>query len=117
MWAQLMNALLGIWLMLAPAVLDYGAPMSISDRIVGPLVVSFALIAAWEITRAVRWVNVLLAVWTVASPFALEQHAVAPSHVIAGVSIAALSLIRGHSKHSYGGSWTSLGKADAKRSA
>jgi hypothetical protein len=50
MWAQLINALLGMWLMAAPAVLGYIGPARTNDRIIGPLAAGAALIAIWETT-------------------------------------------------------------------
>ncbi|MGH7966442.1 MAG: SPW repeat domain-containing protein, partial [Candidatus Binatia bacterium] len=50
MWAQLTNILLGVWLMVAPAVFGYVGTASTNDRIVGPLVASFAMIALSEAT-------------------------------------------------------------------
>jgi hypothetical protein len=106
----LVSAAVGIWLMAAPSVLGYDPPAATSDRIVGPLVASFALIAAWEATRALRWVNVALAAWLLLSPFLLRQTEVAPSHILSGLVIGALSLVRERRKHSFAGGWASLGK-------
>jgi hypothetical protein len=107
MWAQLLSALVGVWLMAAPAVLGYGAPVATSDRIVGPLVAAFAITAAWEVTRALRWPNAMLASWLILSPFVLGEGEldVAISHIVAGALIGALSLVRGRMKHSFAGGW------------
>jgi hypothetical protein len=51
MWAQCLNAMLGIWLMAAPTILGYGGPARTNHQIVGPLAVSCAVIALWEVTR------------------------------------------------------------------
>ena len=55
MWAHILNALLGIWLMIAPAVLAYGAPARRCGRSSGPVIAMFAVIdyillaiAPWE---------------------------------------------------------------------
>src|SRR5690606_20916580 len=59
---QVIVALVGVYLMFAPWLLDYdGAPEKI-DRFIGPLVASFATMAAWEVLRNVRWINLLLAI-------------------------------------------------------
>lgn len=109
MFARLVSAALGIWLMAAPAVLDYGEPAASADRIVGPLVASFSLIAAWEVTRALRWVNVALAVWLVVAPVLLGYPRDPLVNGIAtGVLIGSLSLVRGRRKHRFAGGWRSL---------
>ena len=112
MWAQLISALIGIWLMASPSVLGYGRPLATSDWIVGPLVASFGLIAAWSVTRAARWANVVLAAWLVLSPFALGNAGLAANHVVSGILLGTLALVRGQSRHSFGGGFRSLGKAE-----
>jgi ABC-type molybdate transport system permease subunit len=108
MWRQCVVALLGLWLMLAPAVLGYGTPLSTSDRIAGPLMASAALVAAWEATRAVRWVNVVLAVWVFASPVVLGRAEGALHHLLVALAAGILSAARAPSRHSFGGGWASL---------
>jgi hypothetical protein len=102
--------------MASPRLTDYGRPLAASDWIVGPLISSVGLIAAWEITRAVRWVNVVLAVWVALSPFLLGQLDAVASHVISGFLVGLLSLTRGRLGHSYAGGWRSLRSVKATRS-
>jgi hypothetical protein len=114
MWTHVTSGLLGIWLMASPSLLDYGRPLASSDWIVGPLIASCGFIAAWEITRSVRWVNVVAAAWLALSPFVLGKlalDAVLANHVLSGVLVGVLSLVRGRQKHRFAGGWTSLGKA------
>jgi hypothetical protein len=108
MWRQLITALLGIWLMLAPAVLAYGAPLSTSDRIVGPLIATFALVAVWEATRALRWANVVLAAWVFLSPVVLGRADGALHHFVVALAAGILSVARPRSRHSFAGGWRSL---------
>lgn len=109
MGAHLVSAAVGIWLMAAPAVLGYGDPAATSDRIVGPLVASFALIALWEVTRAIRWVNVVLAAWMILAPVLLGyEHLAFINSVSSGLMVGGLSLVRGRTKHSFAGGWRSL---------
>lgn len=111
MWAQLISAMVGVWLMASPAIIGYGRPLAVSDWIVGPLITSVGLIAAWEATRAVRWANLPLAAWLVFSPFLLGNPNVSMNHAVAGVLVGMLSLIRGRPRHSFAGGWRSLRKA------
>lgn len=69
MWAYILNALLGIWLMAAPAALHYAGVASVNDRIVGPVATECAIIAISEVTRPVRWGNVALGLWLVIAPW------------------------------------------------
>jgi hypothetical protein len=109
MWPQLVAACLGFWLMAAPTVLEYGPPGAIADRILGPLIASFALIAAWEVLRAVRLVNLVCAAALLISAVALGQGGAARTNELAvGVLVAALSLVRGRKTHIYGGGWLGL---------
>ena len=110
MWAQVINTLLGIWLMAAPAVLAYGKPGSVNDRIVGPLIATFAWIAVTEVTRGCRFVNVLLGGWLIIAPIVLGYHDAAPvwNSVCVGIVVVVLSFVRGKVKASYGGGWRSL---------
>src|SRR5688572_8181349 len=56
--AQIIAALIGAYLMAAPAIWGYdGSPASKVDRFIGPLIASFGTIAAFECTRGVRWLN------------------------------------------------------------
>src|SRR5690606_3775586 len=110
MWAQVINALLGVWLMAAPAVLGYGAPAATNDRIVGPVAASFAVIAWWQATRPTRWVNLPLGLWLVAAPFVLGYDATAPlvNSLVVGAALAALSLVRGTVDARFGGGWRAV---------
>jgi hypothetical protein len=108
MWAQVLSAFVGFWLMAAPSVLDYGRPMATSDWIFGPLIASFALVAAWEVTRALRWANVVLAAWLVLSPFVLGNLTTIANHVVSGILVGSLALVPGQRKHSFAGGFRSL---------
>ncbi len=110
MWAHVFTAALGIWLMVAPAVLDDGRPVELNDRIIGPLVAAFAIIACWQVMRGLRWINVLLGVWLLAAPWVLGYEGATPKiqSMLAGALIAALSLVRGEADKRFGGGWRAL---------
>jgi hypothetical protein len=110
MWAQLINAALGVWLMAAPSILGYDDPARTNDQIVGPLAATVAVIAWWEVTRSVRWINVLLGLWLLVSPWVLGYgDAGVTLHSFAiGTPLALLAVVQGKSKHRFGGGWSAL---------
>ncbi len=109
MWARLGSAALGIWLMLAPAVLGYGGDARTHDRIVGPLVTAFAIVAIWEVMRPLRRVNQGLGVWLLAAPWVLGYGLVGllDSMIVGGLLIA-LAQVEGQVKGRFGGGWSAL---------
>ena len=118
MWAQVINTILGLWLMAAPGVLGYGRPASTSDYIVGPLVATFACIAIWEATRPVRWINLPLAIWIVASPWLLgHPQSGQINNVLCGMAIAAFSCLGGTVQQRFGGGWSMLWRSSRKETA
>lgn len=102
--------------MAAPAVLGSTGAMRTNDQVVGPLVVSMAIIAISEVTRPVRWVNVALGLWLVVAPWILgaEQIVFANSTVV-GLLLVGFALIRGNIRHSVGGGWAALCRSNAAK--
>ena len=110
MWPQLAVLALGVWITASPDIMAYEGPERINNHIVGPLIVSAAMIAAAETTRAVRWANVLLGAWLVLAPIFLHYE---PLHIgvrsgLIGLIVAALSWRPGASNSRQGGGWTAL---------
>lgn len=114
MWARILTAAIGIWLMAAPAVLGYGTPAATSDRIVGPVLAAFAITAIWEVTRALRWVGLPLGAWLVLAPFVLGYDATAPfvSSIVSGVFVIVLTFVRGRLDERFDGGWRMVWKGD-----
>ncbi len=71
MWSQILNALIGIWLIVALTILHYSLSGTTSCRIVGPILATFSIVACWEVTRAVGKVAILLGLWLLAAPWIL----------------------------------------------
>lgn len=105
-----MNTILGVWLMAAPDALGYGDPARTNDHIIGPLIVSFAMIATSEVTHSARWVNVLLGLWLAVAPLLGYPFRIAMHSVVIGLVVAACSLVRGTIKDHVGGGWSVLWK-------
>jgi hypothetical protein len=105
-WNLLTSALLGVWLMFAPSVLDGTARAADSDHLVGALVATFAVIAMAEVGRPLRFLNILLGAWLLTAPFLLVGSTMATklNDVALGVALIVLSLRRGPVRENYG-SW------------
>jgi hypothetical protein len=58
MWLRICTIVLGIWLLLCPAVLGSSADVAMLDRIAGPVVVVVAVLALRDVTRAARMANI-----------------------------------------------------------
>lgn len=109
MAAAIVNILLGLWVMIAPAMFDYNEEASNNSYVIGPLVITFAITSIWEVNRNIRYANVLAGLWLAASPFVLEYSGFARyNHLFTGIAIAALSFIKGKIENRYGGGWKSL---------
>lgn len=108
-WARLAASALGIWLMAAPWVLGYLPPARHNDSIVGPLIVSFAFVAVWEVTRGLRWLTVPLGLWLLVAPWILGAPPAATiNEMLVGAAVAALAFVPHPRKERYGGGWTTL---------
>lgn len=109
MWARILNAFVGIWLMATPSIFGLTGRAKANNVICGALAASFAVIAIWEVTRGLRWINFLIGVWLCVSVFVLgySRDEVA-SGLIAGAVLVALSLFKGTVKNQMGGGWSEL---------
>lgn len=110
MWAQIINVGLGIWLMVAPSVLSYKQTGANNAHITGPLVVTFAFVACWEITRPVRKVNFLTGGWLLLAPWILGYGETLPivNDMVVGVLAMGFAGVEGKITTSFGGGWKSL---------
>jgi hypothetical protein len=109
MWPQLGVTAVGIWLMAAPAVLGYGGAAAASDRIVGPTVAAIGFVAASAITRGLRWLNLIPAVWLLVGPWLLGAPVPAKaSSITAGLLVLALARSGRPDPGRFGGGWRSL---------
>lgn len=118
MWARIVNTVLGLWLMVAPAILGHQADKTAAsiDHIIGPLVGSLAVIAMCESVRPMRWGNVALGLLLVALHLVLGSPGPARLNaLLVGPVIAACASVRGPLKHSLGGGWSWLWGKHAAR--
>lgn len=95
--------------MASAGVLNYGGAARTSGVIIGALAASAAIIAIWETTRPLRWVNFAFGLWLVVAPWLLwfDWTATANSTVV-GVLMTAFAAIRGRVESRFGGGWSVL---------
>ena len=110
MWARVATAALGVWLMVAPAVLDYAGAARTNDRVVGPIAAGLAVVAAWEVARGLRWTAVPLGGWLLIAPWALGHAGTAATlnSVLVGLCLIALAPAGGATRQRFGGGWSAL---------
>lgn len=110
--------ILGIWLMVAPDVLDFSKKISDNAHIAGPLIATFSMIAIWECTRNVRLFNLPIAVWLFASPLVLQygnDTALMNDYAVA-VLIILLCVVKPKRKYRFGGGWPAIWKSGTPHS-
>jgi hypothetical protein len=109
--ARVVVVAVAVWLMAAPAVLDYGDPARTNDRIIGPIAGAFAFVACWEVLMAMRWPTLPLGLWLVAAPVALSYDATEAwiSSMAAGVVITSAAFVGRDVRDQFGGGWRSVG--------
>lgn len=106
---QFALAAVGIWLMAAPAVLDYGHPAAASHRTAGPAMAAIGFLAAFAITRGLRWLNVLTGLWLVTAPWLSTYPTDATvNSVLTGLAALALAPIGRPDQRRYGGGWVTV---------
>ena len=106
-------AALGLYLMVASHLLGYGRPAEALERVVGPVVTSFAVVATWQATRGLRFVNLLCGAALVLGPLILMALAPYPlraavNDVAVGLAIIGLTLVPYPQTKSFGGGWKRL---------
>jgi hypothetical protein len=109
MWARAATIAVGLWLMAAPAVLDYGEPARTVDRVAGPVIATAAFIAVWDVARALRWANLAPAAGLVLAPWILGYELLVGLHsAAAGLVVLATTPVRGPLRQRFGGGWRAV---------
>lgn len=112
MWIGMINIIIGIWLMAAPGILGYGATSADNGHIVGPIIATFATVACWEATQAVRKWNYPLGIWLLLAPWILgyDMNLAIFSDMGCGLLVLIFASVKGKSEGNYGGGWSVLWK-------
>jgi hypothetical protein len=101
--ASSLNAVAGLWLILSPFVLHVVETPAVvcNNVIVGAIVLILGLFRAADPERNVglSWINLLLGIWLIISPFALVAPPVPPAlawnNVILGIIVLVLAALSG----------------------
>ncbi|MGE5196097.1 MAG: vitamin K epoxide reductase family protein, partial [Anaerolineae bacterium] len=97
-WNLFLLILIGAYLMCAPAIQKFEGGLADSDHVIGALTIAISTIAAGEVVRSARFVNILFGFWILLSlPWlnfsqSIEILAV---HLSLGIALIALSLPKG----------------------
>lgn len=104
-WNLFVAAVLGIWLMSAPAVLGSTGRAANIDYLAGALVVTWSVIAFGEVARPVRFLNIPVGLMLIAATFLVSGGTDTSrwSDVATGLAVAGLSLRRGRITARFGG--------------
>lgn len=114
MRVRIVSVLLGLWLIVCPSILGYGGGADTVDRIAGPIVVFFGMLALRDVTRIFRLFNLLPGFWILVAPWLLHWGGwqVVLNHEATGLAIMVFALIRGPVKQETGGGWLALWPPD-----
>ena len=110
MWPRIINIITGLWLTAAPAVFQFDKRIADNDHIVGPLVISVAVISIADAVRNFRYVNTLAGLWLLLAPWIIsyDNNIAIINSIICGIVVVCFSLIKGDVDNRFGGGWRSL---------
>ena len=105
---QIINILTGLFIMFIPYLWDYNKELAVHNYITGPLIVTFAITALWEVNRNARWLNLPVAAWLIISSIMFGDDQVIYPNILAAILVVIFSSIKRKGKGIYGGGWRSL---------
>jgi uncharacterized membrane protein len=109
-WKDLGNLLLGLWLVVSPWVLSFAGDANAATNawVTGGLIAILAAAALIAFHKWEEWINALLALWLIASPFVLGLTAnmtVVWNLIIVGVLVAILAIWAAATTDEESGNW------------
>lgn len=110
-WQDPVNLILGLWMVVSPWVLGYQAQANPTWNavILGIVIAACALIALFKVKAWEEWVNAVLGIWLIASPWVLAFSglaAAAANAVIVGLIVTVLALWALGTDKDIGGWWS-----------
>ena len=107
-WNQALAALIGLSLLFTPITLGADGSLANAHHVIGSLVLTVVSIAAAEVARPMRYLNVPLGVVLMAAPFMFGASMVATVvSMVLGAGLVVLSIRRGPIRERYG-NWNRL---------
>ena len=107
-WNLALAALIGLSLLFTRITLEVDGNMAHAHHVIGSLVLTVVSIAAAEVARPVRYLNILLGAALMAAPFMFAAGITATiASVALGLGLIALSMRRGPIRERYG-NWDRL---------
>jgi membrane protein YdbS with pleckstrin-like domain len=96
-WQDVVNLVLGIWLAVSPYVLGYAdqATPAWNAYVVGVVILVIAAAAIWAFQKWEEWINAVLGLWLIVSPWILGYSEVATplwNQIIVGVVVGGLAM-------------------------
>jgi SPW repeat len=96
-WQDVVNLILGAWLLVSPWVLRYAdqPTPAWNAHIVGIIIIVLAAAAIWAFQKWEEWINALLGLWLIVSPWLLGFSAMREplwNQIIVGIIVGALAL-------------------------
>jgi|SRR6516225_6109093 hypothetical protein len=94
------NIVLGIWVIISPFILGVHSPNVVWSNVVAGVLVGILALLRWSMHQpGWSWLNLILGIWLVISPFVLFLSGAAMwNNVILGIIVAALALTNTYSK-------------------
>lgn len=109
MGAQMINALIGLIIIISPGILEFTKTEANMNHILGPIIFTFALISWWECNRNVRLFNIVTGACLILGALLFKfQHDAFLIDIISGILIILFSLVKRKPKQMYGGGWRAL---------
>lgn len=104
-WNLLLSGLIGLWLLFTRLTFASSGAMANADHVIGFLVLTALSLAAAEVTRPVRYLNMLFGLALLATPFLFGASTAATiNSIVCGLALIVLSRRRGPIRQRYG-SW------------
>lgn len=96
--------------MVSPAVFNMDEATAGNNHVVGPLTITFSIIALWQINRKVIRANVALGAWMLISflIFPFTDVKLIASNTICAILLVLLPFVKRKAEKPFGGGWSSL---------
>lgn len=102
-WTLVLSGAIGVWLMCTRLTLGSEGAMANAEHLIGALILTVTVTALAEVMRPVRFVNVLLGLALVVTPFMLDASTWGMvSSIICGLALVGLSIPSGPIRYHYG---------------